>query len=58
MVCSNNKKKVNGKTTHYKCMGHEDGDYFYPSFHGKLDENNSHIFFVYPKNKKILDPEC
>lgn len=45
-------------------MGHEDGDYFYPSYHGML-QDGSHIFSIDPKTftnnrqeSDIYDMDC
>ena len=51
-ICSNFKKV---KSNSYECMGHEDGDFNYPSHHGLFDKNDT-IFYVYPRSKKLVDP--
>ena len=34
-VCSNHKKIINNS---YECLGHEDGDSMYPTYHGIVEE--------------------
>ena len=39
----------------YVCDGHEDGDKFYPSYHGDPERENR--FWAYQENKKLINPE-
>ncbi len=51
-VCSNHRKIKNNT---YECMGHEDGDFMYPSHHG-IPIKGEYIFNVYPRSKKLDNP--
>lgn len=48
-ICSNHQKH-NDRV--YECLGHEDGDYFYPSFHG--DPTRSNKLWIYPLYRDLV----
>ena len=49
LVCTNS-KQISEKT--FECMGHSDGDLYYPSYHGADDD---HKFWVYPSHIKLIN---